>query len=473
MSPDFQVKNKNRERFIGLLRQRLSKAHFISPERIRELRDLTRYHKNLAQEYTQQINYLQKVLQTANIKPSNVVNPISRQEQAVDTTGVEDKRQALTKLAYGCNKANLQELCQALEERVPTHQHFLISSILSHMDFLEIKIQNVQVAMKRCILSPEETPPPSNIVSTARQVDRDVVFSNSNIGAYRLAYEMHSIPWTGLYSGNRKSSVKRISDKTMKRASLRELAQSITGQDKDTFLSVFHRHETDRSEKKRVIITLTHKLLVTSYQILKNNKSHRKFTLDYHKQTDVIQTQPNRSYRSRQLVINCCISICLMAGLAFITHSPFVFPSLGPTVFLFFYKPTDPSSSPRNALISHSIATIVGYFSLTVTGLTAAGPALVVGVTWLRIIAVGLSLGLTIGLMVLLRATHPPAASTTLIISLGTLTKPWQLLVLMLAVVLLTMLAVIINRLAGIDYPLWRSQPTQTIFQNTAHSFPA
>ncbi len=218
---------------------------------------------------------------------------------------------------------------------------------------------------------------------------------------------------------------------------------------------------------------MTHKLLVTSHQILKNNKSHRKFTLDYHKQPDVIQTQPNRSYRSRQLVINCCISICLMAGLAFITHSPFVFPSLGPTIFLFFYKPTDPSSSPRNALISHSIATIVGYFSLTVTGLTAAGPALVVGVTWLRIIAVGLSLGLTIGLMVVLRATHPPAASTTLIISLGTLTKPWQLLVLMLAVVLLTMLAVIINRLAGIDYPLWRSRPTQTIPQNTAHSFPA
>ena len=61
--------------------------------------------------------------------------------------------------------------------------------------------------------------------------------------------------------------------------------------------------------------------------------------------------------------------------------------------------------------------------------------------------------------MVILRATHPPATATTLIISLGTLTKPWQLLVLMLAVVLLTTQALIINRLAGINYPLWRSQP--------------
>jgi CBS domain-containing membrane protein len=153
--------------------------------------------------------------------------------------------------------------------------------------------------------------------------------------------------------------------------------------------------------------------------------------------------------------INGCISIGLMSALALITKSPFIFPSLGPTAFLFFYTPLAPSASPRNTLVGHTIGVLAGYFSLVVTGLTAAGPALAVGVTWPRVIAAALSLGLTSGLMVLLRSPHPPAGATTLIISLGILTKPWQLLLLLVAVVLLTLQAFAINRLAGIPYPLW------------------
>jgi CBS domain-containing membrane protein len=153
--------------------------------------------------------------------------------------------------------------------------------------------------------------------------------------------------------------------------------------------------------------------------------------------------------------INGCISIGIMSALALITHTPFIFPSLGPTAFLFFYTPTAPSASPRNTIIGHAIGICAGYFSLVVTGLTMAGPALTVGITWPRVIAAALSLGLTSGLMVLFKSPHPPAGATTLIISLGILTQPWQLVVLMIAVILLTLQALAINRLAGIPYPLW------------------
>ena len=153
--------------------------------------------------------------------------------------------------------------------------------------------------------------------------------------------------------------------------------------------------------------------------------------------------------------INGCISIGIMSVLAVITHSPFIFPSLGPTAFLFFYTPTAPSASPRNTIVGHAIGVVAGYLSLAVTGLTMAGPALSVGVTWPRVIAAALSLGLTAGVMVLLKSPHPPAGATTLIISLGILRQPWQLVLLMIAVILLTLQAFAINRLAGIPYPLW------------------
>jgi CBS domain-containing membrane protein len=68
-----------------------------------------------------------------------------------------------------------------------------------------------------------------------------------------------------------------------------------------------------------------------------------------------------------------------------------------------------------------------------------------------------LSLGLTSGFMAWLLAPHPPAGATTLIISLGIMPRASQHAFLMLAVVALVIQDAVINRLAGIDYPLWRA----------------
>ncbi|MPZ53847.1 MAG: HPP family protein [Acidimicrobiia bacterium] len=153
-------------------------------------------------------------------------------------------------------------------------------------------------------------------------------------------------------------------------------------------------------------------------------------------------------------LVNGILSIGVMALAALITSSPFVFPSLGPTAFLFFYTPLAATASPRNTIAGHLIGAIAGYLSLMVFGLTDAGPALT-EITLPRVGAAALSLGLTAGLMVWLRVPHPPAGATTLIVSLGILSSLVHLTVLMLAVVLLTLQALAINRLAGIDYPLW------------------
>jgi CBS-domain-containing membrane protein len=71
-----------------------------------------------------------------------------------------------------------------------------------------------------------------------------------------------------------------------------------------------------------------------------------------------------------------------------------------------------------------------------------------------------LSLGLTAGLMAALRVPHPPAGATTLIVSLGILPRPLELVTLLGAVVCLLGLGVAINRLAGIPYPAWADRPS-------------
>jgi CBS-domain-containing membrane protein len=157
--------------------------------------------------------------------------------------------------------------------------------------------------------------------------------------------------------------------------------------------------------------------------------------------------------------VNGLIAIGIMAMVALLTGQPFVFPSLGPTAFLLFYTPLLPAASPRNTIGGHAIGAAAGYLSLVVFGLTDAAPALASEVTTARVGAAALSLGLTSGAMVWAGVPHPPAGATTLIVSLGILREPEQLVVLMVAVALLVVQGFVINRLAGIPYPVWRPVP--------------
>ena len=163
------------------------------------------------------------------------------------------------------------------------------------------------------------------------------------------------------------------------------------------------------------------------------------------------------------MFINGFVTIALLAATAMVTRIPFIFPSLGPTAFLLFFTPNAPTASPRHTVYGHAIGIFCGYGALWLMHLQHAPPALVTGVDVHRVIAAALSLAATGALMILCKAAHPPAGATTLIISLGIVTRPFYLLVIELAVVLLCLQAIAINRLAGLDYPLWARRTPPTI----------
>src|SRR5947209_18816511 len=74
--PGHKTDVKDSEWLADLLRHGLLKASFIPPKPIRDLRDLVRYRKTLVQERAQEVNRLQKVLETANIKLSSVASDV-------------------------------------------------------------------------------------------------------------------------------------------------------------------------------------------------------------------------------------------------------------------------------------------------------------------------------------------------------------------------------------------------------------
>jgi CBS-domain-containing membrane protein len=131
-----------------------------------------------------------------------------------------------------------------------------------------------------------------------------------------------------------------------------------------------------------------------------------------------------------------------------------LFPSLGPSALLFLEKPTAPESSPYNAVVGHLVGILAGVAAIAVFGLLDAASVLEVGVTLARVGAAALSVALVALILPPLRATHPPAGATTLLVSLGLLDQPGQLAWILAGVVLLTAVAWALNRLAGLPLAL-------------------
>ena len=149
------------------------------------------------------------------------------------------------------------------------------------------------------------------------------------------------------------------------------------------------------------------------------------------------------------------IAVVVAGAVALLTRQPWLFPSLGPAIMLHVEQPTKPESSPRNTLLGHLVALLAGYLLLVATGLADHPSALQEGVSGARIVAAAGSLALTAAVLVLLRAPHPPAGASTLIVSLGLLHTPTQLVIAFAAVLLVTVVDLLFNRATGRPMPLW------------------
>ena len=177
----------------------------------------------------------------------------------------------------------------------------------------------------------------------------------------------------------------------------------------------------------------------------------------------LLQHFPPRLIWAIYVCINGFITIGLLGLLALLTGSPFVFPSLGPTAYLFFFSPLAEVSSPRNTILGHAIGLICGYVAFALAVASSPPFGINPGIHGARLLAAALSLSATGAFMAFLRISHPPAGATTLIVSLGIISQPKELVIIEVAVILLTVQAFAINRLAGIPYPVWSKHESEGI----------
>lgn len=157
------------------------------------------------------------------------------------------------------------------------------------------------------------------------------------------------------------------------------------------------------------------------------------------------------------------IALGIITLAAYLIELPLLFPPLGPSAFILFHTPMSITASPRNVVLSHTMAVVVGLGSLGFVGMiwsnaSLSDPSVM---NWYRVMVIALSMGLIGLIMVTMRCVHPPAAASALIAAMGYLANAAQVLGLLAAVVLLVLEAFLFNRMiGGLPYPVWRADPT-------------
>lgn len=328
---------KDAEWIADLLQHGLLRPSFVPPAPQRHLRELTRYRSTLLAERARLVNRLHKVLEDTNLKLTAVVTNImglSARDMLNALLQGETQPEVLAKLARGKLRKKREDLEQALVGRVDDHHRFLLTSLLTHIDFLDEQVGDCNGKIEQFLSAPsdqkaeqvscasddqpqEQASVSSTFVGTEAILTQDRVPEdgpkvplssqqalalldsipgvNQRIAEIFLAEvgtDMQRFPtaghlasWVGICPGNHQSAGKQIRGTTRKgdrwlRQALIEAAQGAM-RTKDTYLSAQGRRLTHRRGKKRAVVAVAHTILIMAYHILQRQQPYQDLGSNY------------------------------------------------------------------------------------------------------------------------------------------------------------------------------------------------
>jgi hypothetical protein len=110
----------------------------------------------------------------------------------------------------------------------------------------------------------------------------------------------------------------------------------------------------------------------------------------------------------------------LVGGIACLAGQPWLIPSLGPTAYLQAETPAHPASRFYNTVVGHLIGLLAGFAAVAIfNAWQSPGVLTDHQLVLARVWASAVALGLTLLIALFLRASHPPAGATTLLVALG------------------------------------------------------
>jgi transposase len=135
-----------------LLAHGLLRGSFVPPEEVQYLRDLTRTRKQLTREITRHTQRIQKTLEDANIKLTEVIsNVVGTSGRAILRAIIdgETSPDALADLTHGRLKVSRAALLDALQGRITDHHRFMLKLHLEQVENLERSVRELEARADR------------------------------------------------------------------------------------------------------------------------------------------------------------------------------------------------------------------------------------------------------------------------------------------------------------------------------------
>jgi transposase len=266
----------------------LAERAFVPPTPLRELRELTRYRRQLIEAHTREVNRVQKVLETANIKlgdvASDVLGASGRAMLRAIIAGERDPEK-LAALGQGLLRRKEAQLREALLGRITDHHVFMLQGLLSHIEFLDQQITLFDARIEKHPRPFEAALDRLDTITGVARRTAEQILAELGDDMSRFPTAGNAASWTGICPGNNESAGKRKSGKTRKgnrwlRATLVEAARGAV-RPRDSYLAAqYHRIARRRGDKK-AIVAVGHSILVAVWHLLRDGGSYRDLGPDY------------------------------------------------------------------------------------------------------------------------------------------------------------------------------------------------
>jgi transposase len=299
----------NDARWIAdLLAHGLIRSSFVPPAPIQELRDLTRTRRQLVHEVARHVLRIQKTLEDANLKLTQVMSDIvgvSGRAILHALIAGETDPDRLADLTRGRLKATRADLLDALHGRVTDHHRFMIKLHLTQIDALEAAVATLEARIGDA-LGPFRaavsllTTMPGLSETTAR-----VLIAEIGSDMTRFPSVGHLISWAGFCPRLDESAGKRRSTRTRQTApwlkpTLVNAAWAATRK-KDSYLRAQFLRIKSRRGAKKAILAVASSMLTAAYFMLRDGVEYHDLGAHYFDQRDKEQLAKRLIQRLRDL----------------------------------------------------------------------------------------------------------------------------------------------------------------------------
>ena len=273
---------KDAEWLADLVRHGLIKPSFVPPPAIRELRDLMRVRRSLAEARSTERNRTLKQLETANNKQASVATEVfGVSGMAMLEALIENKTTPaeMAELARGKLRRKREPLALALDGRMSEHHRYVLAFHLRRLAAIEQDLRTLDARIEERVQPFQAQRQLLQQIPGVDALIAATIIAEIGIDMSVFGNAMRLAAWAGVCPGNHQSAGKRKSGVTRRgnvhlKTALVTAAVCASRQRGSYYKDKYHRLRARRG-RLRAAMAIAHKILIAAYHMLAGGVPYR------------------------------------------------------------------------------------------------------------------------------------------------------------------------------------------------------